>query len=138
MQKSFRALLVAVGVLMSLMIAVKSPMAAQEGHPLTGSWHGAWHPEPSQRVPVVMVMSWDSEKVTGRINPGPRAVPLNVATLDVDNWTVHFEGDGKDTSGKPVHIVADGKLTDIGSYNRKITGTWVQGSQKGDFEIVRD
>jgi hypothetical protein len=114
------------------------PAAAQEGHPLSGSWHGAWHPTASQRVPVLIYMMWDSQKVVGTINPGPHAIPLKVATLDADNWTVHFEGDGKDASGNPVHIVIDGKLSDIGSYHRKITGTWTQGSQKGDFEITRD
>jgi len=51
---------------------------------------------------------------------------------------VHFEADAKDQSGKPVHIVADGKLENIGSYNRTISGTWMQGDVKGDFKITRD
>ena len=41
-------------------------------------------------------------------------------------------------SGKLVHIAADGKLDNIGSYNRNITGTWMQGGVKGDFKITRD
>jgi hypothetical protein len=111
---------------------------AQEGHPLTGTWHGEWSPAPGQHTRIVMFMKWDTKNIVGTINPGPRSAPLKVATLDAENWTVHFEGDGKDQTGTPVHISADGKLENIGSYNRTITGTWTQGSAKGDFKITRD
>jgi hypothetical protein len=111
---------------------------AQEGHPLTGSWHGDWGTSPTQRNPVLLYMKWDSKNIVGSINPGPKAAPLKVATLDPSNWTVHLEGDAKDASGNPVHIVIDGKLDNIGSYNRTITGTWMQGTVKGDFKVTRD
>lgn len=111
---------------------------AQEGHPLTGSWHGDWGTSPTQRTPVFIYMKWDSKNIVGSINPGPRAAPLKVATLDPTKWMVHLEGDGKDAAGNPVHIVVDGKLDNIGSYNRTITGTWMQGSVKGDFKVTRD
>ena len=113
-----------------MMVAV-----AQEGHPLTGSWHGTWGP---QKTPVMFYMKWNSKNVEGMINPGPNSMPLKVANLDPSNWTVHFEADGKDASGNPVHVVVDGKLENIGSYNRTITGTWTQGSTKGDFKLTRD
>lgn len=111
---------------------------AQEGHPLTGSWHGDWGTSPTQRTPVLLYMKWDSKNIVGKINPGPKAVNLTVATLDPSNWTVHLEGDGKDAAGNPVHIVIDGKLDNIGSYNRTLTGTWMQGAIKGDFKVTRD
>jgi hypothetical protein len=111
---------------------------AQEGHPLTGSWHGDWGAPGGTRARVVMFMKWDAKNVTGTINPGPRAIPMSVATLDATAWTVHIEGDGKDASGKPVHVVADGKLDNIGSYNRTVSGTWTQGGVKGDFKVTRD
>jgi len=85
-----------------------------------------------------MYMKWDTKNVAGTINPGPKSIPLKVANLDADKWMVHFEADTKDQSGAPVHIVADGKLDNIGSYNRTITGTWTQGTAKGDFKITRD
>jgi len=119
-----------------LMTAVTAP--AQEGHPLTGSWHGEWHPDPSRKVPVRMYMKWNSKNIEGAINPGPNAIPLKVATLDASNWTVHFEGDGKDASGNPVHVSIDGKIENLGSYNRTIRGTWTQGSAKGEFQLTRD
>ena len=111
---------------------------AQEGHPLTGSWHGDWGTSPTQRNPVLIYMRWDSKNIVGSINPGPKAAPLKVATLDPSKWTVHLEGDGKDAAGNPVHIVVDGKLDNIGSYNRTMTGTWMQGAVKGDFKVTRD
>jgi hypothetical protein len=114
------------------------PAWAQEGHPLTGSWHGAWTPTGGQRVPILMFMKWDSKNIVGSINPGPNAIPLKAAVLDASKWTVHFEADTKDQSGSPVHIVIDGKMDNIGSYNRTITGTWTQGATKGDFKITRD
>jgi hypothetical protein len=111
---------------------------AQEGHPLTGTWHGEWSPSATQKNRIVMFLKWDTKNVTGTLNPGPRSAPLKVVTLDPEKWMVHFEADAKDQSGSPVHIVADGKLDNIGSYNRTITGTWTQGAAKGDFKITRD
>ncbi|HTC86998.1 MAG TPA: hypothetical protein VK686_01800 [Bryobacteraceae bacterium] len=107
---------------------------AQEGHPLTGSWHGEWHPSADQKIPIFIFMKWNSKTVEGTINPGRNAVPLKVADLNASNWTVHFEADTKDQK----HIVVDGKLDNIGSYNRTITGTWSEGPMKGDFKLTRD
>ena len=125
----FRKALVGIFLLASFTIAV-----AQEGHPLTGSWHGAVSSGSGKPTPVLFYMKWNSKNVEGMINPGPNAMPLKVATLDASNWTVHFEADTKDK----VHVVADGKLENLGSYNRTITGTWMQGDTKSDFKLTRD
>jgi hypothetical protein len=114
--------------------AIAVALWAQEGHPLTGSWHGEWHPAAGQKIPILLYMKWNSKAIEGTINPGPRAIPLKVADLDASNWTVHFEADTKDQK----HIVIDGKLDNIGSYNRTITGTWTEGATKGDFKLTRD
>jgi len=53
------------------------------------------------------------------------------------DWVVHFEGDGKDSKGATVHYVADGKIENIGLYNRILAGTWVSGNDKGTFRIQR-
>jgi hypothetical protein len=111
---------------------------AQEGHPLTGSWHGDWGPSPAQRNRLVFSMKYEAQKVTGIINPGRLAIRIQTVMLDPANWTVHIEADGKDQAGNPVHVVADGKLDNIGSYNRTLSGTWTQGPVKGDFKITRD
>jgi hypothetical protein len=106
---------------------------AQEGHPLTGTWTGDWGPSATQRNHVTLVMNWDGANVTGTINPGPDAVPIASVFVDVTNWTVRIEADAKDG-----HISAEGRLEDIASAHRKLSGTWRQGNAKGDFRVARD
>ena len=110
------------------------PLWAQQGHPLTGTWNGDWGTSPTQRNQVTLVMKWDGKQVSGLINPGPDSIPITGVVVDVSNWTVRIEADTKDH----VHISAEGKLDDLGSYHRTLTGTWTQGSAKGDFRITRD
>ena len=128
--KGVRALL-----LVSCLVA--APLA-QEGHPLVGTWYGDWGPSANQRNDVTLVMGWNGKNVSGTINPGPDAIPFKVATLDSSKWTVHIEAEAKDRAGSIVRYTIDGKLESIGSYNRTLTGTWTQGSVKGDFKISRD
>jgi hypothetical protein len=117
-----------------LALAVLLPALAQEGFPLNGSWHGDWGAPGGARTPVLIYMHWDSKNITGTINPGPKGAPLKVATLDPSKWAVHLEADTKDGQ----HIVADGKIDNLGSYNRTLSGSWTQGSVKGDFKVTRD
>jgi hypothetical protein len=123
-------------LLVSCLLA--TPFTAQEGHPLVGTWYGDWGPSPDQRNDVTLVMSWDGKNVGGTINPGPDAVPFKVATLDSSTWTVHIEAEAKDRAGAIVRYTIEGKLENLGSYNRSLKGTWTQGSLKGDFKITRD
>ena len=125
-------------VLACLLAGAAVAVMAQEGHPLTGTWHGDYGASPTQRTQVVFLMHWDSKKVEGKVNPGSNSTPLKVATLDASKWMVHFEADVKDQAGKTMPMVFDGKLENVGSYNRTITGTWTSGSQKGDFKLTRD
>jgi hypothetical protein len=125
-------------VLACLAVGFALTLLAQEGHPLTGTWHGDYGTSPAQRTPVVFLMHWDSKKVEGKVNPGANSVPLKAATLDASKWGVHLEADMKDSAGKPMPMVFDGKLDNVGSYNRTITGTWTSGAQKGDFRLTRD
>ena len=113
------------------------PGAAQEGHPLTGTWSGDWGPGAAQRTHITMVMTWDGKTVSGTINPGPDAiaVPSDRARRD--------ELDDPLRSGcqeriRPGPHRAEGRLDDIASSHRTITGTWRQGTAKGDFKLTRD
>ena len=136
MPPSRRKRLSAVCVVMSFVAAV----AAQEGHPLVGTWYGDWGPTPKERHDVTIVMSWDGKTIGGTIDPGPDAVPFKTATLDSSTWTVHIEAErpGNTRPGAAVRYVIDGKLANLGSYNRTLTGTWSQGATKGDFKLTRD
>jgi hypothetical protein len=110
----------------------------QEGHPLTGTWSGDWGPAADARTRITLVMNWDGKAVTGTINPGPDAVALGRVTVDYAKWTVRIEAEGKDAAGKPAKIVADGKLDDLGSWHRTLSGSWSQGGAKGTFKLRRD
>jgi hypothetical protein len=122
--------------LAALVVTVSA--VAQEGHPLTGVWYGEWGPSATHRNQITVVMSWDGKNVTGIVNPGPESIALKVATLDSTKWMVHLEAEAKDQKGAPVRFVADGKLENIGSYNRTLKGTWSHGNVKGDFLLKRD
>ena len=102
---------------------------AQEGHPLTGTWAGEWGPPGAARTHITMVMNWDGKAVTGLINPGPDAIPLTAVSVDWGTWTVRIDAKG---------IAAEGRLEDVGSYHRRLVGTWSQGGAKGDFKLTRE
>ena len=119
-------------------LALPVTAVAQFGHPLKGSWSGDWGPSKEKRNRVLLELHWDGKEVTGTINPGPNAVPLKKATIDVSTWAVRFEAEGKDPSGKVVPYIIDGKLENLGAYYRFMTGTWTQGSLKGDFKVTRN
>lgn len=120
------------------LLGVAATASAQFGHPLKGSWSGDWGTGASNRTHVVLDINWDGKAITGSINPGPNGVALSKATLDPATWMVHFEGDGKDKAGANVHYVIDGKMENIGAFARFITGTWTEGSQKGNFKVTRN
>ena len=175
-------------------LVIGAPLLAQEGHPLKGSWLGDWGPNRTQRTQAFIILDWDGKNITGTINPGPDAIPIQKATLELQqpapppgtpaqtaparggtaptqgapggrggggqaggaavgqggqqggrgggaqapppplaNWLVHLEADAKDRT----HIVIDGKIENLGLYNRSLVGTWTQGNVKGDFKLTR-
>ena len=103
-----------------------------QGHPLKGAWIGNWGPDKTHRTPVLIEMDWDGKAVTATLNPGPDAVRFARAELDHTNWSVHLAAE----SGG-VRYLIDGTIENLGSARRSISGTWVQGSQKGTFTITR-
>jgi hypothetical protein len=113
-------------------------LAAQEGHPLTGTWSGDWGATADKRTRITLVMAWDGKTIAGTINPGPEAMTLGRVTVDSARWTVRIEADGKDAAGRPVRVLADGKLDDLGSWHRTLSGAWTQAGAKGTFKLRRD
>ena len=133
-----------------LLCAASAP--AQEGHPVKGVWVGYWGPTSTPQSRIVVVMDHDGKTVSGVFNPGPNAVPLKVARLDITLGTpspkrgvpailpifkVYFEVDAKDG----VAIVAEGTMHNTALPNRWIEGTWTQTSggnaTKSEFKITR-
>ena len=133
-----------------LLCAASAP--AQEGHPAKGVWVGYWGPTSTAQSRIVVVMDHDGKTVSGVFNPGPNAVPLKVARLDITPGTpspkqgvpailpifkVYFEVDAKDG----VAIVAEGTMHNPALPNRWIEGTWTRTSGgkavKSEFKITR-
>jgi hypothetical protein len=121
-------------------VALAAVALAQEGFPLVGTWYGDWGPSPKQRHDITVVMTWDGKTIGGTIDPGPDAVPFKTATLDSSTWTVHIEAEhpAKGPGAPAVRYVIDGKLANLGSYNRTLSGSWMNGAAKGDFKLTRD
>jgi hypothetical protein len=104
------------------------------GHPVKGTFLGEWGSNATARHDVVVVMDWDGKTITGEINPGPDAAAFTRAELNPEDWSLHIEAEGNG-----VKYVLDGKfdLERLGYLTRVITGTWVQGNQRGDFILTR-
>jgi hypothetical protein len=128
-----------VRIALSLVVgfALVLPAIAQEGHPMSGSWVGDWGPTKDQRTRVVVAMEWTGKDLVATINPGPNAIKAKVVKVNPADWSLHIEADGKDAQGRPAAYVIDGKIDDLGTYNRSIIGTWNVGATKGDFSITR-
>ena len=116
-------------IILAAFVLAAGSAFAQFGHPLKGSWSGEWGPNKDQRNRVLLQMQWDGKAITGAINPGPSARPLTKASLDPETWQVHLEA--RD-------IVIDGKLENLGSAHRVLSGTWTEAGRKGDFRLVRN
>lgn len=112
---------------------------AQQGHPLSGSWHGNWGlPGSEEHVDLTVIMDWDGTAVTGLVNPVTDRAPLENAVLDSSNWTVRFEVDVADASGETRRCVANGSIDRLGSDRRTISGTWTCGDLAAEFTLTRD
>ena len=129
-----------VGVLACItLITSITGVVAQEGHPLIGTWSGDWGPSPKERHPALIVMEWKTTTLSGVINPGEAdQAAIRVGTLDSTKWMLHLEADSKDERGNTVTVIIDGKLENIGSANRTLTGTWARGNVKGTFKLTRE
>jgi len=128
-------------------VLLVAPAFAQMGHPLKGSWSGDWWLKKGEENRVLLDFDWDGKTLKGMLNPGTDNATLQKLTLEppsggvakaMDPWSLHFEADVKDTSGRMVHHVVDGKLQNIGAYRKFITGTWMAGTQRGEFKVVRN
>lgn len=119
-----------------VLVAAAMPVVAQEGHPLKGSWIGAWESNETHGESVLLVLDWDGDAITGVINPGTDDIPITDASLDPADWSVRIEADA-DSAGRTVSYVIEGHIEDLELPNRTIVGTWRHGSGRGAFEVQR-
>ena len=123
---------------------------AQEGYPLAGTWYGDYGTG-SQKNDLTVIMKWDGKSVTGIINPGPTAIPIKSAVMDITPGKPAPEGRNSTTGIPPVFKVRlefdapgaggtnvlEGTLQNPVANNRRITGTWTRGAERGTFQLRR-
>jgi hypothetical protein len=113
------------------------PAGAQAGHPVKGSWSGYWGPSEAEKHRILMVLDWKDNEVVGTFNPGPNAVKVDKATLDVATWTLTLEAQMPTPSGGKARYVTTGKLENLGSWNnRRYSGTYEFGRERGTFMVA--
>ena len=111
--------------------------AAQAGHPVKGSWSGYWGPSEAQKHRILMVLDWKNNEIVGTFNPGPSAVPVEKATLDVATWTLTLEAHMPTPAGEKARYVTTGKIENLGSWNnRRYSGTYEFGKEHGTFIVA--
>ena len=113
------------------------PAAAQEGHPLKGSWLGTWEGNEALGNDLILILDWDGKAITGMINPGTDNIPITKASLEPKGWAVTLEADAKDKSGASLHYVIEGHIENVELPNRSIVGTWRSQRGRGAFEASR-
>jgi hypothetical protein len=117
-------------------LTVGLPSAAQEGHPLAGSWLGQLSGS-DHFGSIVLRLEWDGEQVSGVLNPGPRSTPVRDAELDSGHWRVRFQVESPAESGEPTTYTVQAQLEDILMPNRLLVGTWTSESGSGTLQLRR-
>jgi hypothetical protein len=127
--------------------------AAQEGYPLAGTWYGDYGTG-TQKNDLTVIMKWDGRTVTGIVNPGPNAIPIKSAVMDITPgkpaaegrnsttgippvFKVRLEFDTPNSAGGTDHVVFEGTLQNPVAGNRRITGTSMRGAERGTFQLRR-
>jgi hypothetical protein len=131
-------------LLMALAVTLIGRADAQEGHPLVGTWYGAYE-SGSQKYDLTVIMNWDGKAITGLINPGPKASPLKSAVLTITPGKPAPEGQNSTQGIPPVFQVRfevdgmafEGTVQNPVAGNRRITGNWSRGTERGTFQIRR-
>lgn len=123
----YQRLLKGLTIFMGL-VMLAGTAAAQEGHPLKGSWIGEWSGNTALGEFVLVVMDWDGEEVSGMINPGTDNLAIDRVDLDPSDWSVEI---------KAGDYTIDAKIESLELPSRSLVGTWSSRGGRGDFEIVR-
>lgn len=147
--------------LLAAVLTLTVSAVAQEGHPLTGTWYGEFGMAANPRHDLTVVMNWSGQEVTGMINPGPNAIPIKAARLEVTfavnpprgpnpgvrgdatsasippKFMVRFEVDAPNKTGGTDRFVFEGTIQNPVAGNRRIVGTWTCGGAEGSFLLRR-
>ncbi len=121
-------------IVLAALLWVAVAANAQEGFPLDGTWRATLTAAGDSPTTIVLIMQWDGTQVSGTINSGPDGVEFRHAQLDPEGWKVSVAA--KDATGAAIQL--QGVLSDLGKYNRVISGQWTQGGKTHDIRFVRE
>jgi hypothetical protein len=131
-------------LVIACIVAVERDARAQEGHPLAGTWYGDYSVGTEKRD-LTVIMKWDGKEITGTTNPGPNASPIKTATVSITPGKPAPDGQDSTQGVPPVFqvrfesdgIVFEGTIQNPVAGNRRISGTWTRGAERGAFQLRR-
>jgi hypothetical protein len=86
---------------------------------------------------MLLLLDWKDNALVGTINPGPNAVKVEKADLDVSTWELRIEANMPTGDGHTARYVSTGKLENLGSWtNRRYSGTYEFGKERGTFVLA--
>ena len=143
-----RTTLVSAVIAAAVAAVLSLPAAAQEGHPLVGTWYGDYGAG-NQRRDLTVILKWDGKSASGSINPGQDAIQIKSVVMNITPGKPAPEGQNSTTGIPPTfHVrfeadmpggttVFEGTLQNPVAGNRRLTGTWTRGNEKGAFQLRR-
>ena len=120
-------------VLLVVSLVVPSIALAQEGHPYQGTWRGTIG-SGEQARPVVIVMQYDGDAITGLVNPGRNSYRFAEVEHDAANWLLDVTA----TTSDGVAIAFSATMHEIGARNRYLNGSWREAGQELPLRITRE
>ena len=113
-------------------LGLATPLMAQTGHPAKGSWSGDLTPASGAATHLRLLLNAHNGDLSGSVNPGKNGIAMGSVTLDPATWTLTIRAPMKEGE-----LVLTGTLSNMGSWtNRKYTGTYALGVQKGKFDFT--
>jgi len=117
-----------------LLMLLAGTAAAQEGFPLDGTWRGETTAKDGSHRTIVLVMQWDGKQVSGTMNPGRGGADFTGGKLNADGWkfTLAFK------DGQGANVRFEGAISNLGKYNRALSGKWTEGASSFDIRFVHE
>ena len=118
-------------VRMFLLFACLAVSMPSMSHPAKGSWSGFMGPNAAKQERIRLLINAHNGDLSGVINPGRRGVDATSVVLDASTWTLTVRANMPEGE-----LVMVGKLENLGSWtNRKYSGTYTMGSERGTFDV---
>ena len=115
-----------------LLVAVAA--SAQEGFPLDGTWRSETVGADGAHSTIVLIMQWDGSQISGTINPGPEGTDFTGGKLDPEGWKFTLNT----KTAKGADIAFEGTISNLGKYDRVLSGKWTEGGRSQDVRFVHE